>query len=149
MDVFDIVGNIGLTLLRVGEFTLFVSGFYLLFKNGKIQKTIYWNIIKFAIGFVFIAALIKILHLKFANELFILSFMGIGLTYLLYFLRKSQKQISDFLKVIWVLTALGSSLSVINHWMYRDELQTISAVFFIASVIAFILSEKKKESIME
>jgi len=141
--VLNIAENLGINILSLGGITLYVSGFYLLYKNGNIQKTIYWNFIKFSSGFVLISILMKILHLRFANEIMMLSFMIIGLIYFIYFLRKKNKLILDYFKVSWILMFLTSSLFLVFHWKYGDEIQVISTILFIASVFALIISKNR------
>ena len=111
----------------------------LIFRHGTLKNnTIIIRIISISIGIIFIGELFKILHYPGANIFLFSGIVSISLAYLVHFIKKTDKQMLDFIKVIWVCSFCLFMLVAFFHLNYRSELKVIESMLFILLLIVFV-----------
>lgn len=75
--------------------------------------------------------LIKILHWAGADLMIMIGLSGISLVYIIHFLLKKAKKLTDYLKVIWLLSFSMGALFMILHWHYGYLLIQIQSIVFL------------------
>ena len=92
----------GMTNLRWIETLFFLSGIYLLLKNGTFIKSTEGKLTLGAIALLLIGAMFKIMHWPFANEMLIVGFGSMAGFYTTHFFNKPEKELLDYGKVLFV-----------------------------------------------
>lgn len=123
-------------------------GINLLVKNGTLRKTTYFKLISVFIGLLIFGAMFKVMHWPGASIILIISLIGIPLIYTIHFLKKTIKNILDFLKLAWVLTPYIAVLFVIMNWGPK-ELTYLSNIIMLFSIIHFALICIKNKVLFE
>ncbi len=138
----------GTKLAEIGLATVSLVGFFLLFLNGTFIDSIYFKRMKGVMAIVIVGALLKILHLKFANELISIGIFGIIIIYFFSFLNKPIKRRLDYLKLAWVIVSYTGALLVILHYINRDYQILSSAIMWLA-IIEYVRIESGKRKLQK
>jgi hypothetical protein len=121
-------------------------GGYLLIANSDIKSTIWWRVMKFAIGVLILGVLFKVLHFTGADELLLIGCVGIAIAYLIRFITKRAKNHLDVLKMLTVLSYCIVSPLIILHYV-TGEYSVISKAFFWATIVDFAYLEWRKSAV--
>jgi hypothetical protein len=128
-------------LLDTFQSLFFLTGLYLLIRNGTFIQTREFRLIGIGIAVVILGGLFKVMHWVGADQL--VGFGGglIFILYLLHFIKKPGKQLIDIGKLAFLITFLAGRYFKLMHWPKGDELTFLSIMIFIPVVIYFIQSK--------
>lgn len=135
--VTDIFLLLGIELPLSGNFAvnLFISAFILNFfsKNGTYLRTKLFSFNYPFLSMAIIGMLCKIMHYPYGSELLTISFLGILIIYLIHFLRKNPKGVTDILKLTYF-----AFLIVIRLVKLSKQFAIPEMVYFIPELLLFI-----------
>ena len=135
--------DLGLRLFDYGLWISGILGFILLIVNGTFIKTKYFKIVQGLIALIIIGALLKILHwTSVADNIIIVSLIGIVFVYTLSFMKKPIKKRLDYLKLFWVIVSYTLGILSFLHLVRRDLTEVSNYILWLA-VIDFAVSELK------
>ncbi len=147
-----IVGDI-LLYLHVHEFDSIVrivtglgttAALIILLKEGVFIKSKLF--LSFTILFILattIGLLFKILHWAGADLLLLIGLTGIPFVYTIHFLLKKNKNLPDYLKVIWILLLSMGLMFTILHWQYGNLVLQAQAILFLIQYAVFVIRSIK------
>ena len=138
----------GESWMYIGLWISEMAGFFMLLTNGTFLKTRYFKIFKGVFAIVIIAALFKILHWAYSNELFIAGFIGLTIVYFLHFLKKPIKKRLDYLKLGWVLTAYPIALLKVLH-VIGDQYQILPSAIMWLAIIDYLKTEREQRRLLQ
>lgn len=96
-----------------------ILGILLLVKTGSTLRTIYFKVIAIFIAVYLIGILFRIRHWPLADEMIVVSLIGIFTTYLLRTLKKKPVSRLDVLKFVWLSSVIAISMLIYFHWIEK------------------------------
>ena len=124
-----------------------IIGISLLAKTGSIFKTIYWKRISLFFSLAIIGLLAKMQHWEIAAPLLIIGALGIGIIYLIWFIKKQLHQYLDWLKLSWVLSFVSIKVLVLLHYLDNDFSSLSLMIIFLSCIELYRLESKKEDNI--
>ena len=95
-----------------------LAALIILLKEGSLMKSKMFITLMVLLIISVAGFLIKILHWAGADLMIMIGLSGISLVYIIHFLLKKAKKLTDYLKVIWLLSFSMGALFMILHWHY-------------------------------
>ncbi len=118
-----------------------------LVKEGSFIKSKILITIQGIFIFIFLVGMLfKILHWEGADLLLMIGLIGIPVVYLIHFLRKKNKGITDYLKAVWLGVFSTGLLFTILHWPYANLLIQIQAILFLTLFVMYVVILTKNGS---
>lgn len=93
---------------------------YYLYYHGSLRYNKRRGFLFACFSGMIIGLLFKIQHWEGAGMLLLTTSTATGIVYALFFLGKPKKKRSDFLKLLYVLSAVAGVTFRMNHWPYAD-----------------------------
>ena len=122
------------TTSRIGR----IGGLFLIFRNTLVSRAFpFFQLTILFLGIITIGALMKIMHWPYANELILTSIISIPTIYCLRLLVKKEKQLLDFLKLVWIISYACYTWISIQHLPYKIEMQMLESVLFLLVYFKF------------
>lgn len=125
-----------------------IIGMGLLFSQGTLRKKspLNWVFVLFFVVAI-TGILTRVLHWNGSLQLLLTGAAGIMGIYLLHFVQKSEKHLTDILKLAWVLIFCTSNLYILQQMPYHVELlpyKWIESALFLVLLIILIANEHEK-----
>ncbi len=136
------------TLIDAGLWISEIAGLFMLVLNGTFIKTRYFKLAKLGIAIILIGALFKILHWSGRDLVFIIGFAEIAIVYIISFIHKPIKKRLDYLKLIWVITAITVRAMKFLHYI-SDDYYIIPFTIMWLLIIDYGLIENKKKTLFK
>ena len=136
--VSELILNDTSLFLSIGYPLFIISGTFLLVKNGEYLRTKEYRLSKIGISILIIGVMFKIMHWHFSLLLIAIGLLLILFFYILYVLKKSILEITDWIKILYLFTLFLSRFLIISHLNYGFELSNISLLLLSILVYNFI-----------
>lgn len=127
-------------LLTASQNLFFLSAIYLLVKNGAFIKTREYRFLGVSLAVTLIGAMFKLMHWEGGNLMIGSGLASVFIIYVIYFMRKPQKDLLAVGKAVFLLTFLAGKYFKLRHWPKADELSFLSIMILIVVVLYFIQS---------
>lgn len=137
---FEINEEGGEMLFQVGLGVGQLLGFTLLYHHWSLGSSIYWRLIKGAVGVLIIGILFKIQHWPGANLMLVVSCSLILVFYFLHFLNKKARGHLEVMKLLWVSTTIVVAVLRYNHLIVYEFNYLPLAIFWL-TILDFALME--------
>ena len=129
----------------LGAVIFSIASFILLVQNGTfIRQRQHLRIVSMLFSLFLIGALMKLMHWDYATPLLFISIVGIPIVYLHHFIRKRNKVITDYLKMIFVITNYIGAFLKLEHYFYGSQLLWIASITYNLALIVFVASNYRK-----
>ena len=125
-------------LLSVSQSFFFLTGIYLLVKNGTFIRTRGFRWLGISIALVLVGAMFKRMHWEGADLMLGSGLASVGVLYLIHFVKKPEKDIADAGKLAFLFTFLAGKYFRVMHWPMAGELSFLSMMILILVVIYFV-----------
>jgi hypothetical protein len=96
-----------------------------------------------AVGITLIGTLFKITHAPKADLFLLTGLCGTLIIYTIHFIRKTNKNGLDFLKLLWVVAYCLASLLLYQHIPFGHIVKIAEGILFLLLYIAFLQSLKR------
>jgi hypothetical protein len=106
--------------------------------NGTFYGSRYFKIALFFVGLIILGALMKILHLQWADMMLTFPFLFLFVTYIFHFLSKREQKILDWLKVIALFVILIPRPLYFLRVLSYDQADVLALTAHVVFGITFI-----------
>lgn len=116
----------------------FLTGTYLLLKNGTFIKSREYRFLGLAIAISILGIMFNIMHWQFGAQLLLIGFISVFLLYTIHFIKKPVQRWLDWGKWLFVVLFLLGKLISGNHWAFGPELTMISFLTLVIILFRYI-----------
>jgi len=147
------IGGVGMKIshdqlmmfLPVGFVVFFMTGIYLLIKNGEFIKSDAFRFTGIGISVILVGAMFKVMLWPGAGIMLALGFLSFVGFYLYYMLRYKHTTWVNFLKLFFLLSMAIGRLLQMSRFPYSENISIIGVGILVILLIDFIVNKKGEE----
>lgn len=120
-------------------------GLVILIRTGQFIKTKFFRLSLFFFAALLIGVLLKIMHWPGSFYFLLAGFTGVSVLYALHFIKKNKKNLTDYLKLIWVILIFATATLFVFHWPGKEPVKLIESFVFCLLFWSYTFMQQKKE----